>query len=591
MICKVFSTLPSFKTLEFTDGLNIILAEKASSSDNKNTRNRTGKTSFIRIVHFLLGASSGKNSYFQKPELLDSTFGMEFILNGHKLSIMRSGKKPLQIILSGDLSGIKKCLPEYFKYNITQGSKHTIPLGIWKSILFENIFGINQETPDKTFQKYKPSFRALISYLIRKNDDYGFSNPLKHSSTQQPWAIQVNLSFLLKLPWKPGREMQLIRDEEKVILALLKVAKSENFEKIIGESSKLYSEIAILEEKVKQLKAEISNFKVLNEYHELETEASSLTQEINEFASQNIIDKNYINRANRALKEEKMPTHVQIEKLYKEVNIFLPELVSKRFEEVRGFHDSVIKNRKYYLQSEIKDIQDKLEKRNVELAKKVERRAEILGILKNDGALDHFLALQDELIKIRNKLESTKKDYQFSSKVETKQTENKLERIQFKRDLIQEFDELGDARAEIALAFSELSKRLYGTASGNFEVTATENGPTFSPTIHGIDSQGVKNMQIFCLDLMAMELWKRESSRPTFLIHDSHLFEGVDERQKLNAMKVGSEYAKAGNYQYIITINSDELPEPRTDFNPNSYIIKQKLIDSEDGGLFGIRFD
>jgi uncharacterized protein YydD (DUF2326 family) len=56
VIHRVYSDLKSFKTLEFHNGLNIVLAEKTPQAGDKQTRNRAGKSSIIEIIHFLLAA-------------------------------------------------------------------------------------------------------------------------------------------------------------------------------------------------------------------------------------------------------------------------------------------------------------------------------------------------------------------------------------------------------------------------------------------------------------------------------------------------------------------------------------------------------
>ena len=64
MIYGIFSSLPSFKALEFHPGLNVLLAQKEAGATDKQTRNRAGKTSLIEIIHFLTGADVGTDSPF-----------------------------------------------------------------------------------------------------------------------------------------------------------------------------------------------------------------------------------------------------------------------------------------------------------------------------------------------------------------------------------------------------------------------------------------------------------------------------------------------------------------------------------------------
>jgi uncharacterized protein YydD (DUF2326 family) len=75
-------------------------------------------------------------------------------------------------------------------------------------------------------------------------------------------------------------------------------------------------------------------------------------------------------------------------------------------------------------------------------------------------------------------------------------------------------------------------------------------------------------------------------------VHDSHLFDGVDGRQLISALKVGAETAKALGFQYIVTMNEDDaLKETINGFDVKEYILPVVLTDAkEDGGLFGIRF-
>ncbi len=101
-------------------------------------------------------------------------------------------------------------------------------------------------------------------------------------------------------------------------------------------------------------------------------------------------------------------------------------------------------------------------------------------------------------------------------------------------------------------------------------------------------------MQIFCFDLMLTEISLKQGRGPRFLIQDSHLFDGVDERQVAEALQLGSERAEASGFQYIVTMNSDALPREgfRRGLNILDHVLETKLTDATyTGGLFGLRFE
>ncbi|WP_245685129.1 DUF2326 domain-containing protein [Streptomyces exfoliatus] len=52
-----------------------------------------------------------------------------------------------------------------------------------------------------------------------------------------------------------------------------------------------------------------------------------------------------------------------------------------------------------------------------------------------------------------------------------------------------------------------------------------------APRVDSDDSRGIASMVIFCFDRTLAVLAHRHGRGPDFLIHDSHLYDGVDERQ------------------------------------------------------------
>src|SRR5579884_796862 len=98
MIHSLYSSMPTFKNLQFRQGLNILLADKSPGATDKQTRNGAGKSSLIELIHFLLGANP--DTIFTNA-LRRYSFGMEFDLGQARRSVERSGKNPGTVMVQG----------------------------------------------------------------------------------------------------------------------------------------------------------------------------------------------------------------------------------------------------------------------------------------------------------------------------------------------------------------------------------------------------------------------------------------------------------------------------------------------------------
>ena len=216
-----------------------------------------------------------------------------------------------------------------------------------------------------------------------------------------------------------------------------------------------------------------------------------------------------------------------------------------------------------------------------------------MGLLKAGGALEHYTGLREELGRGEADVEMLKQKLATAERLDRTKTELDLERTRLVKALRDDIHERDDIVREVILSFEALSRSLYERA-GSLTISETPNGPRFEVHIAAERSKGITNMQIFCFDFMLMEICGRRGRWPGFLIHDSHLFDGVDERQVAKALQLGAQRAEAGGFQYIVTINSDSVPaEGFTEgFDVRDHVVEPRLTDAtETGGLFGIRFN
>jgi uncharacterized protein YydD (DUF2326 family) len=572
LIHNLFSTLPTFKNLgELKLGLNVLLAQKTEGSTSKQTRNRAGKTSFIEAIHFLTGSEAGPDSIFRTPELSEETFGMDFDLKDARTVVERSGSAKAKIYVTTPPS-----------------TKRKLSATDWVTFLGEEMFGLSSL---EAAGSKPPSFRSLFAYFVRRQMSGAFTTPEKQATMQGTGDMQMALMFLLGLDWQIARDWQAVRDREKTLDELKKAAGTGAFGSIIGKAADLRTQLTLQEARLKKLYAETESFQVLPEYRVLEVESAKLTRQLNELANANTIDFAAIRDLESALASEIPPDLEDLQAVYQEAGVALPGLVKRRYEDVKSFHQSVVRNRKDYLSSELEAAKLRIELRDSKKAQLDQRRAEIMGILRSHGALDQFLKLQGELGRLESEVESLRQRFEAAEQLEGTKNELEIERNRLTIRLRRDFAEQNDRLAEAIVAFEETSQRLYESA-GSMTVDETSNGPVFKFPMQGQRSKGIKNMQIFCFDMMLMRLCAKRQIGPGFLIHDSHLFDGVDGRQVISALRLGSEISQELGFQYIVTMNEDDaFKETVAGFDLNDHMLPTRLTDAtDDGGLFGIRF-
>ena len=585
MIRRLYSTLPTFKTLDFRSGMNILLADKSPGATDKQTRNGAGKTSFVELIHFLTGANLETNSVFKSDELRPHTFGMVFDLGDAPTTAERSGEKPSSVVVSTESSDVT-----FRRLKAYEWDGNSISNTNWRKVLGSLSFGLEGDQEDEV-SKFGPTFRALFAYFVRRQINGAFGSPIKTSPNQKPGDYQVAVSYLLGLDWSIPQQWQLVREREKALKTLKTEAAKGTFGALIGSTADLRTQLTVAEERTRRLGENVRNFRVLPEYRSLEAEASQATQRLGELADENTIDLQLATELEDSFRSEAPPKVTDLNRLYREVGILLPDHVERRFEDVRRFHESVVQNRRSYLGGEIEAARRRIAQRDDEKKILGDRYAEIMNILKSHGALDQLTKLQGELTRLEAQTEAIRQRFTAAEQLQGEKTELDIERDRLVLRLRQDFHEQEDILKHAIVVFEEMSSSLYEEA-GSLTIDASKNGTQFEVKIHGEKSKGINNMQIFCFDMMLMQLCAERGIGPGFLVHDSHLFDGVDERQVGKALQLGASTAAKSGFQYIVTLNSDAAPRDLPPgFGLAPFILPIRLTDAtEDGGLFGLRF-
>lgn len=542
MIHKIWANDKRFKPVEFTAGLNVILAERTLESGHKDTRNGAGKTTFLNIIHFCLGADLHRLS-LPKDDLQDWEFYISLDICGEMLTAKRTIANAKIIEVETDISRLPLA-PEEDSEGILFYKNDD-----WKNLLGKCLFNFREES----IAKYAPSFRSLVSYFTRRGAD-AYTDPFKHFRNQKTYDLQINNAYLLGLNWLHASEAQEIREKESATKALNSAIKAG----IVASQGELEAERVRIERELKQESDAIKSFNVHPQYKELQEQADRLTGEIHDLTNKALLLRRKQERYEKTVSEEKAPDTSSVEKLFSEAGIHFADNLKRSLEEAKGFHKAIVQNRKLFLEAEITQIKNALASSEGYIKATSDKRAELLRLLETHGALEEFSVLQERVVEKKSQLEVIKNKISNIREMAQHKKDIKASKIELETKIQRDYEQNRTEWEKAVVLFNENSQALYDEP-GNLIINTTDNGYKLDVEIHKSSSEGVGKMKIFCYDLMLVELMNQRNGID-FLFHDSSIFDGVDSRQRALALMLANRKAVENNFQYICALNSDMIP-------------------------------
>jgi uncharacterized protein YydD (DUF2326 family) len=190
MIHSVSANQSSFHAVRFSRGLNVILGERSEAATEKDTRNGLGKSTLIEIIDFCLGSRATNDKGLIIEPLEQWAFTIDVTLGGHRVKATRAVAVHNHVVIEGGTSG----WPEQPNIDKETGQR-IFKVEQWRTVLGWALFDIPHSA---NILRYKPSYRSLISYLVRRGAD-AYSSPFRHFRQQKTWDIQLHIAYLLGL--------------------------------------------------------------------------------------------------------------------------------------------------------------------------------------------------------------------------------------------------------------------------------------------------------------------------------------------------------------------------------------------------------
>lgn len=578
MLRELTADSPRFRPVGFKPGLNLLVADRTETSTDEQSRNSVGKTSVVELLHFLLGA--GKTELVTRRENKNATFRllMDWPGRNEPVSIRRSGAKPNDVYLSPDVTVEDGAL--------FSDAEWKVPIAQWRGAIDRDLFRIEAGTQGL-------SGRTLLAFSMRRTEAGGFHTALREGTHRgSSHQATANLCYLLGMDWALALRYGEMSQREQTRKKLAEAAKDPTWNQIVGSSADLRGQLRAVEQRIGELQRQISEFQVVPEYEEINRKADGVHARIVDLRSVDVIDRRNLADMERAVSDAVEPDDHYLERAYAELGIMLGREVRASFDQVKEFHHAVVRNRRQYLNEEVERLRERISANEAERAELGRSQAGLLKTLNEGGALDTLTVMQSALARERAQEEVLQRRLSAAKTIEQSKREIEAEKLSLEEEMKDDIAERRDQEGEASALFNRFARSLYGN----------ERTPylAFEPKRSSLDillqldadnSSGISNMKTFCFDLTWAVIAHRAGRGPDFLVHDSKLYDGVDERQVARALDLAAAVADEEGMQYIVTMNSDDLQKVvRLGFDPKPYIIEPRLNDTPTGGLFGFRF-
>lgn len=558
-LLRLGSDYKNFQSIEFSDGLNIIVGTKAETQKNEETSNGVGKSLSLRCIDFLFGKDRDTEEIKDVLKEKVITLNLLFSQNNKQYFVERNDKN---IFLNEREIDIKRYKEFLYEINI----KNQIPDNVNKKIL---------------------SFRNIFARFFRTSRE-SYINPLRQIDKEAHYQNNYMNAFLLKLNLTYLEQKSHLKIKQKELKETIKQLSIYENGDMVNREKELE-----LEEKLKEITTNLANFKIAENYYELEKRLNNLTQSIETLRNQKLMKERQIQNKENIIKVNKQfdIDIDKIENIYKEVKFFFEKSPINHIEAVKNFHDTLFENRKNKAIKDKKILKIEVERLTLDIKNMDEERIKLYKDLENKGALEEYQTLIKEKEKIVDELENIRRTKKVITDLKNKEADLKIEIDKFKKELVIFEEEIDANIHKLGKAFREISSIFYKDNKGYLDIKINHNFKTeklydIAVKIDTDKSDGISNMKVFIYDML---VYKLNSNLIGFVGHDNILFDSIDERQIAQALK----YANENLEQYICSIHDTKFNEANKfaksnlDIDLNNFV---RLELNENKKLFGFKF-
>lgn len=559
----------TFHPVIFKDGINIIVGKQVAphNENDGNTYNGVGKSLTLHLIHFCCG--SRRIESFSK-KLPDWEFTLRFRIDGKEHYCTRSTDNQNKIDFDGEILNPKAVQEKLLELCFCQKSA---PANMTWTTLFSRFV-----------RRYRSSYSSFDAFVPRESD---YSKILNNC-----YLLGIDIDLIVDK--KNIRDRQVATSEtEKAI------KKDPMFRQYYLGKNDAELDAADLEYQIAELEKEISEFKVSNNYHELEVEADEKSYQKKELENRRVLVSNYIKNIEESTKETDKVKEEKLFKVYEAAKVEIPEMVKKSLDEVTKFHSNLLETRNSRLRKELAKHNDELKEIDNQIAVLGRRMDELLDYLNTHGALEEYVALTKQRASLQNDLNRIQEYQKILKAYRDTKLDTKAAMIEQDKAADAYLDEKNKYLDDLKNKYWNYAKRFYPKKKSGLVIRNNlgENmlRYTLEARIEDDSSDGVNEVRMFCFDWLLLNCQK---SKVRFVAHDSRMFANMDPRQRETLFRIVFESCQNMDFQYICSVNEDALLSFRPLMTEEEYrdIISDNIIlelndDAPESKLLGIQID
>lgn len=582
-LVKIFAN-EQFTNIEFNESFNVVLATVKNSTNRKGTHG-LGKTLLTHVIDFLLLGKS--RDFLAKEGLKRQVYYAEILLNnGSYLVIKRSVAASTKVSFRLSSSTLQGFLPP------EDWTEENLPFKKAKERLNEYLaFDVARNW----------SYRKSLAYFLRTQQDYSDVFQLSkfkkgHDKEWKPFVFEL-LGFDGELIRKKLFIEEEIQNKRDTVETLKREANIN-----VEDKDKLLGMLDVKKHEKNIAQNSIEKFNFYTKDKEITTEViENLNARIQALASRRYSVKYEIAKAEKSLQKSTSPVNVKkLIELYEETELYFPEILKKKFEELEKFNLAISKERGIYLKEELERLRIESDEIDTEIRELEDKKSKLLYLSIEADSYTKFKEYQKQLTEvgaeiliIQEKIKAIDRSIEIDSKIKEleKELESSIMRI---KEAIEE-----RKHANINQEFNRIITEIIGTNAiisikqnkyGNVEYEADYLNSKSSSTS---EAEGTSYKKLLCMAFdLSLLIVNSHKSFFRFVYHDG-ILEGLDDRIKVRLLYKVKELCKQYGLQYIVSLIDSDIPKEAdgTPYKIEENEICLRLNDTGDEGkLFKYSF-